>query len=390
MGNKKRMKARSAAAREAESSEKYSEIRELEEEAREHFPVSQKAAQAYLDHLEAMKVQVDERVLGRGDISSIIGSCPVDSVSANHRNHARFMAAVFHFGLPTMLVRMLPWVYSVYINRGVAPEYFRVELEAWDKEVGKQLSRDLAAPVQSVYRWMLNQHDQMVSVSSRVNDPVFNPQDWTEELGRILHLLLQADYPGASEMLEDLVSEGGSLENVCENYIRPIMYRIGALWAEGEVNVAEEHLVTAIMSRIMSRYYARSFPEGKHNCGAVVASVTDEFHELGARLVADMLELDGWDVVFLGSDVPGEDLIHVVERRSPKIVALSTTLPYNLLKLEELISGLQKFRTSNDLRIITGGLPFMIDPEAADRLDVDGWACSGPGAVALAAELRGE
>jgi methanogenic corrinoid protein MtbC1 len=52
-------------------------------------------------------------------------------------------------------------------------------------------------------------------------------------------------------------------------------------------------------------------------------------HATSARMVADLLALDGWDELFVGADVPVDDLVRMVREVRPRVVALSITLPVN-------------------------------------------------------------
>ena len=50
-----------------------------------------------------------------------------------------------------------------------------------------------------------------------------------------------------------------------------------------------------------------------------------EQHALGARMVADFLEADGWEVLLLGPGAPAQDLVELVDLERPHLVALSTS-----------------------------------------------------------------
>lgn len=79
------------------------------------------------------------------------------------------------------------------------------------------------------------------------------------------------------------------------------MYEVGNLWERGEISVAEEHLASSIISRIMSTIYSKFITFENTRGKAVVTATANEFHKLGSRIVADSLEMNGWDVNHLGS-----------------------------------------------------------------------------------------
>src|SRR5207244_11308049 len=61
---------------------------------------------------------------------------------------------------------------------------------------------------------------------------------------------------------------------------------------------------------------------GKH---VVVACVEGELLDLGARMTADFLEMAGFEVRFLGANVPTETLAELVRQRPPQLLGLSTS-----------------------------------------------------------------
>lgn len=53
---------------------------------------------------------------------------------------------------------------------------------------------------------------------------------------------------------------------------------------------------------------------------AVVPGVADELHQLGGLMVGDMLEADGWEVRYLGSNLPVRDVVRAVTEHRARIV----------------------------------------------------------------------
>jgi DNA-binding transcriptional MerR regulator len=105
---------------------------------------------------------------------------------------------------------------------------------------------------------------------------------------------------GASPFLSDVVG--------------PLLTRIGEGWAAGEVTPGQEHLGTGVVERVLARLTdAAGSGQGP---ALVVATLPGERHGLGARLVAAAAVLQGWAVTFLGTDLPEEVAISVVQDRN--------------------------------------------------------------------------
>jgi methanogenic corrinoid protein MtbC1 len=122
----------------------------------------------------------------------------------------------------------------------------------------------------------------------------------------------------------------------------------------------------------MARLYERLFASAAGTGPLMVAACAEgERHEVGMRMVCDILELEGWDTVFLGAAVPTPDLVRMICEREPQVVALSASIGPNVPRVEEAIRAIR--RGCGDCRplIVVGGRPFAADPELAPRLGAD-------------------
>src|ERR671914_181512 len=83
-------------------------------------------------------------------------------------------------------------------------------------------------------------------------------------------------------------------------------------WPGNRLTVAHEHVATAISQLVMALAYS-ALPRGPSNGRrALVACVDDELHDLGARMAADFFEMGGFDVRYLGANLPADGLVGMV------------------------------------------------------------------------------
>lgn len=155
--------------------------------------------------------------------------------------------------------------------------------------------------------------------------------------------------------------------------IMPAQREIGRLWQENRIGVAEEHLATAISQLVVSTLYAhfpRQQPNGKR---IIVACVEGEQHELGARLVADFLEMEGFLVHFLGANVPTDSLVSMVRTERPNLVVLSSATTLHIAQLRSAVSRV-RLVGGDALPIAVGG---GICAWVHDLGDIPGVRCAG-------------
>jgi hypothetical protein len=105
--------------------------------------------------------------------------------------------------------------------------------------------------------------------------------------------------------------------------------------------------------------------------------VDGEWHSLPARLVAEVLRLNGWTVRFLGASVPGPHLISYLHQHGPDALAISCSLPLRLAGARRVIEAAQEA----GVPVIAGGAGFGPEARWALRLGADGAAPDAPSAV---------
>ena len=171
-----------------------------------------------------------------------------------------------------------------------------------------------------------------------------------------LSRLLSGDFDACGAIAVDLLDSGTSIRGLYEDLFAPSLHEVGRLWETNQISVAKEHLATAVTERLMAQVAPRIFAGHHVDRSAVVCCTTNEIHQVGGRMVADILELSRWHAYFLGANTPIEDLLALIEEKNPDLLALSVALPSNLVNLEEAIEAVRSARP--DLPIILGGQAF--------------------------------
>lgn len=172
-----------------------------------------------------------------------------------------------------------------------------------------------------------------------------------------LAALLRLDEARAAAVVEEAQSHGLDWKAIGRRVMEPALVRVGELWAEGELSTAEEHAATAITTRLHERLTTDLYPPRRAIGRAVVAGVTGNQHTLGVRMIADYLTAAGWEIHFLGSDLPEADLLSIVRRLRPDAVLLSASLEEQLPALRSAVVRLRSWRheSGSSLPLIVAG-----------------------------------
>lgn len=150
-----------------------------------------------------------------------------------------------------------------------------------------------------------------------------------------------------------------------EDVVAPVADRIGHGWAEGTVSVAQEHMATAVLRRILGWLMGVFEVHGVARQAVVakqllVATPPSQVHELGALLAALSAAAEGWRVSYLGADLPVGEIIDAARETDADAVALSIVYdsgdPSLLPTLREARDGLPEH------------VPLIVGGAAASRL----------------------
>ena len=140
----------------------------------------------------------------------------------------------------------------------------------------------------------------------------------------------------------------------------PLLQEIGERWTRDEIGIAEEHLASSALRSLLG---SATMPTAHSMQGplVVLATPSGERHELGLLMATLTVLSAGASPLYLGVDLPVEDIIGVVEETSPAARALS------LIN----ISSPQAIRIVNALRGGIGeGVPIWIGGGAGAGLQL--------------------
>lgn len=172
---------------------------------------------------------------------------------------------------------------------------------------------------------------------------------------RYLAAQLRGDRRAACAVVFDEALAGGaSVNDVYEKIVQEAQREIGRLWQENEVTVAQEHMATAISNLVLTQLFEKAPHLPRNGKRILLACVEGEQHELPARLVCDTLDLAGFDVRYLGANVPADALVQMIERHTPDLVALSITMSFHAGALRTAVMRIRE-RFGNGLPIAAGG-----------------------------------
>ncbi len=117
---------------------------------------------------------------------------------------------------------------------------------------------------------------------------------------RFRDALLAGSAKTAEQVSDQALVVGQDAAAVQARVLAPAMRMIGGFWEQDRISVADEHLATAISHAIAARLFRHLLQgEARSRDRVILATTQGEHHVLGMRMVADVLEGVGYDVMYL-------------------------------------------------------------------------------------------
>lgn len=156
--------------------------------------------------------------------------------------------------------------------------------------------------------------------------------------------------------LTNAISEHGLFYVVTE-YLPAIQHKIGTGWATGELAIWEEHLATEVISRVLRTAIA-DLPEERNGPKVLLTTAPGELHTMGLLMLEAALSQQGADCLYLGAELPLEEIAKMSGAHQVQIVALSFSIGYPRRKILPFLTRLrQELHREVDIWVGGGAVP---------------------------------
>jgi len=143
-------------------------------------------------------------------------------------------------------------------------------------------------------------------------------------------------------IFDEVINTNVPIETIYTQLFQRSLYQVGEYWEMNRISVATEHMATAITENLMIRLQPQLFSTERTGKKAVIACVANEYHQVGAKMVADIFEMNGWDGYFIGANTPNAELLRFIESKNPDLIGLSLSIYFNLPELQNTLSKIRQ------------------------------------------------
>lgn len=154
----------------------------------------------------------------------------------------------------------------------------------------------------------------------------------------------------------------------------PALYSIDDCPEENPGCIWDEHVKTSIIRTIIESLYPTIIKLAERadekNKKIVLTCPEREYHEVGLRMMADFFQINGYQVIYIGSNTPRNQIWEVIRSEKPDYVGISVTDYYLLSEAKKIIEKI-KLECSKDIMIILGGQAFRNNPHTVEDFGGD-------------------
>jgi MerR family transcriptional regulator, light-induced transcriptional regulator len=162
------------------------------------------------------------------------------------------------------------------------------------------------------------------SSSIAAGESATKPIDSNRILAPVLHALDRFDYGGTDREINRLAAALGSPRNFVHQAALPLMRTVGERWHEGKCSIAQEHMLTNLLTAMLAslvRTYSPSNPLAR----VLLATPRNEHHAFPTLAAAMLAAAGGLGAIYLGTDLPAADIVLAARKSETDVVLLSVS-----------------------------------------------------------------
>jgi DNA-binding transcriptional MerR regulator len=171
-------------------------------------------------------------------------------------------------------------------------------------------------------------------------------------VNHLISQMVDLDLDLFEELLDNQIQAKG-IEKIINEIVFPFLQKIGILWVTNNINPAQEHLVTNIVRQKLLVAIEGTDGQMKSEKTALLFLPEGEYHELGLLYVYYLLKTHGVKVLYLGADVPLQDLEYIVKAKKPDYIYTHLTAVASNFNIEKFFNNVHA--TISDIPVLISG-----------------------------------
>ena len=201
--------------------------------------------------------------------------------------------------------------------------------------------------------------------------------------GELVTLLSELKEPEAIAFVKKALKEAGDPMDLL-GQAKEAMNIVGQRFASDEYFIPDLVFSGVILKRIITLLepHLKKNKEEEHLGKVVIGTVAGDIHDIGKDLVVFMLDVNGFEVLDLGIDVPVQKFVDTIKDTSTNLVGLSGFLTLAFQSMKDTVDAIKEAGLRDNVKIMIGG--GQMDEQVKDFTGADAYGKDAMAAVQLA------
>jgi DNA-binding transcriptional MerR regulator len=219
---------------------------------------------------------------------------------------------------------------------------------------GEELKVILNVSLLNKYGFKISHIDKMSN--TEIEEKILGLNQLDAEKERVVNALIKdmvsLDMLSFERQLDNYIAQKG-IEKTITEIIFSFLERVGVLWITNHINPAQEHLASNLIRQkiiIGIDKLPKMYPSAKL---VVLFMPEGEYHEIGLLFVHYLLKSKGYNVDYLGTNVPLVDLQYLTEYKKVDYLYSHITAPIKGFKMNKFMEQLSQINSKIPV-ILTG------------------------------------
>lgn len=138
-----------------------------------------------------------------------------------------------------------------------------------------------------------------------------------------------------------------------EKLLHPLLEQTGEMWSRGGFEIANEHLASAVVRSLLGNMYMSNSGRGSDPL-LIATTPQGQLHEFGSLMALITAASIGWKTLYLGPNLPADDIVKTAENRKASAIALSIIYPPNNPDVKDELRKIRQL-LDNRIPLLVGG-----------------------------------
>lgn len=174
-------------------------------------------------------------------------------------------------------------------------------------------------------------------------------------LVRYLQPLIAGRRGECFELIAEAVPNGVLAEDLACDVVWPSMIQIDRLYRDDRINTVTEHMACRINRAVADQLQPKFRKEPHNGKRVIITCAASDQEELGAGMVADLLQADGWETYSVGGGVPNDEILTLVGQLRPQILLIFGTRPEDVPETRRLVELIREVGVCPTMNIVVSG-----------------------------------